>query len=69
MGSDKGVEEREYRQEPGWQVFEIFLTLQSWVSCLDLSCQHFPHGEELKPLGCQRYSEYEFKRARVSGLS
>lgn len=36
-----------------------FLTLQSWVSCLDLSCQHSP-WREVKPLGCQRYSEWGF---------
>lgn len=45
MVSDKGVEERECKQEPGWQVFEIFLTLQYWVSGLGFYCQLFPYGE------------------------
>lgn len=45
MASDKGVEERECKQEPGWQVFEIFLTLRYWVSGPGFYCQLFPYGE------------------------
>lgn len=45
MGSDRGVEERNLKQEPMWQVFEILLTLlKYWVSCVGLCSQLFPLG-------------------------
>lgn len=38
MGSNKGMEEGNLKQEPGWQVFEILLSvLKYWVSCLGFS--------------------------------